>query len=284
MSLTVSRTPLRITLGGGGSDLGADGLCVAAAINVYTYVVVNRNRGSEYILKYSDKVERVSNLEDIEHPLIHACLVAVNCEPGVEIAWLADIDSGMGLGSSASFVVGTLRALGLEQEDAADVACEIDTGWQDQWICATGGVKIITRYMATDLDCNYVGLGRTLRLFNTGMKHDAPRVLLENKRPEQHVLIRQARDAIGAIESSNWDKLAKCFNEQWATKLNAAPTIEHETVNNALMPTLQMPGKKLVGAGNGGYILTCGPGGMTSQFLSDNELPFTINMQGSVIL
>lgn len=283
MSLTVSRTPLRITLGGGGSDLGADGLCVAAAINVYTYVVVNRNRGSEYILKYSDKVERVSNLEDIEHPLIHACLVAVNCEPGVEIAWLADIDSGMGLGSSASFVVGTLRALGLSQEDAADVACEIDTGWQDQWICATGGVKMISRYMAMDIPCSDQFWSNTLRLFSTGMKHDAPKVLLENKRPSQEVLIQQARDAILALKYNSVEVLGKYFNQQWEAKLDAAPTDEHKMIND-LMKCLQMPGKKLVGAGNGGYILTCGPGGMTSLALQNNELSFRLDMEGSVIL
>lgn len=277
MSLTISRTPLRITLGGGGSDLAPDGLCVTAAINLYTYVVVNRNRGSEYILKYSDKVERVSSLEEIQHPLISSCLEALNVEPGIEIAWLSDIDGSMGLGSSASFVVGTLRALGLNEIKAAELAIKLDTGWQDQWACALGGVRLSSKYITKRLNPQ-VKPFINWSLISTDMKHDANQVLKENGRPEQSVLVNEALHVATLLTEIDDEQLlnyelSQSLNFQRRCKFDAAPSLEHNMIQEQFEG---LNAWKLIGAGNGGYVLT-----------SDdmvNGLKFEIDHQGSVIL
>src|SRR5262245_41358197 len=156
--MIITRSPLRVSLGGGGTDLPSyyrehTGFLVAAAINRHVHIVVNRTILPELILKYS-QTERVTNVEDIHHPLVREAmrLTGVAAE-GLEIAALADIPAGTGLGSSGSFCTALLRALHAVRNgnpcaaEVAEQACHIEigrlnepVGKQDQYIAAVGGV------------------------------------------------------------------------------------------------------------------------------------------------
>lgn len=144
----------------------------------------------------------------------------------------------------------------------------------------------MTRHMVNDIECDQIDidLGRSLRLFSTEMKHDTPRVLLENKRPEQEVLVRQAKDSVDALRHGDYNLLSNCFTQQWQAKFRAAPTEEHAAIER-MIDDLSLSGAKLVGAGNGGYILVCDPGiCYVGEKWTERELCFALDMFGSVIL
>ncbi len=113
--MLITRTPLRITLGGGGTDLPSyyeehGGMVVSAAITKHIYISINRTFTDDYFLKYS-QLERVDKPDQIEHPIVREVLRAHDVGPSVEIVSTADIPSGTGLGSSGSFTVGLLKAV-----------------------------------------------------------------------------------------------------------------------------------------------------------------------------
>jgi galactokinase/mevalonate kinase-like predicted kinase len=144
----------------------------------------------------------------------------------------------------------------------------------------------MTRHLATDVEVNALALNRCLRLFNTGMKHDAKEVLEKNHRPEQEVLIQQAQDAIRALEGDDYDALTVCINYQWFSKYGAAPTDEHCIVSKQ-MQKLGFPGMKLIGAGDGGCILAIDPTNEYMPWESDfdtQEILFDIDPWGSQII
>ncbi len=156
--MIITRSPLRITLGGGGTDLPSyyrkyGGFVISAAIDRYVYVTVIKPFISGIYLKYS-KHEKASSVGEIEHPIIREALKILNFqEPQIEITTLADIPSGTGLGSSGSFTTALLKALHLYRHsmilpgDLAELACNIEInrlnqpiGKQDQYIAAYGGL------------------------------------------------------------------------------------------------------------------------------------------------
>ena len=137
--MIITRNPLRITLGGGGTDLPSyyrqhEGFLIAAAIDKYVYVTVTRPFVPGIFLKYS-KLENTSQASEVKHPIIREALQLQMVEseaPQVEITTLADIPSGTGLGSSGSFTTALLKALYtyhrriLPQDELAKLACEIE--------------------------------------------------------------------------------------------------------------------------------------------------------------
>ena len=155
--MLITRTPLRITFGGGGTDLPSfyaeyGGAVLSAAINRYIYISINQTFTDDYFLKYSE-LERVDRPEEIRHPILREVLIEHNVEPALEIVSTADIPAGTGLGSSGAFTVGLLKAIySLRREHStagalAEEACmvEIDrlsrpVGKQDQYIAAYGGL------------------------------------------------------------------------------------------------------------------------------------------------
>src|SRR5579863_9558525 len=160
--MIIARSPLRITFGGGGTDLpsyyrGNEGFLVAAAIDKYVYVTVTRPFSPGIYLKYS-ALEQVSTVEQIRHPLIREALRLQNREISrIEITTLADIPARTGLGSSGSFTTALLKALYAYQrkvahsQELAELACHIEIdrlgepiGKQDQFIAAFGGITCFT--------------------------------------------------------------------------------------------------------------------------------------------
>ena len=197
--MIIARSPLRITLGGGGTDLPSyyrdhGGFLVAAAIDKYVYVSVMRPFTTGIYLKYSH-LEHVERAQDVVHPIIREAIQMLDFKtPQVEITTLADIPAGTGLGSSGSFTTALLKALYahrkrlLHPAELAELAChlEIDRlaepiGKQDQYIAAYGGLtcftfnkddSVVAKPLAVSMDTLF-DLEDNLLLFFTGFSRNA---------------------------------------------------------------------------------------------------------------
>ena len=203
--MLITRSPLRITLGGGGTDLESyykkhGGFLIAAAIDKYVYININKPFISEIFLKYS-KIENVKKIDLIEHGIIRESLRLINPKISqIEITSFADIPAGTGLGSSGSFTTALLKGLNsyenniLNQKELAEQACQIEIkklkepiGKQDQYIAAYGGITCfefckngevrvsplkISKETLYDLEDN-------LLLFFTGYSRSASSILKE---------------------------------------------------------------------------------------------------------
>src|SRR6202142_4136354 len=160
--MIIVRSPLRITLGGGGTDLPSyygdhGGFLIAAAIDRYVYITVYEIFTDEFVVRYSQN-EKVSSIDDIRHPIVReACRLVGLAHGGIEIVSMADIPAGTGLGSSGSFTTALLKALYTHQrqvahsQELAELACHIEIdrlgepiGKQDQFIAAFGGITCFT--------------------------------------------------------------------------------------------------------------------------------------------
>lgn len=291
--MIITRTPLRISLGGGGTDLpsyyekAGHGFLIAAAISKYTYIAVNHNFDNNILLKYSE-VERSSRLEEIKHPLLRECLRSAGIQEAIEISSMADIPTGTGLGSSGSFTVGVLKALSMYQHDLignpeiARMACEIEierlgepVGKQDQYIAAIGGLLGLTFWSNGSVDVKALDLGREVRtrleenllLFYTGVRRSASEVLAEEQASKPRSSrsltenLDQTRD-IGykthaTLLEGDLESFGQILTEQWKLKYDRQPTDTHDMVNYWISEGLKAGaiGGKLVGAGGGGFLL-----------------------------
>jgi D-glycero-alpha-D-manno-heptose-7-phosphate kinase len=288
----ITRTPLRISLGGGGTDLPSfykqnGGMVVAAAIDKYVYIGINRTFTDDYFIKYSE-LERVATPAEVTHPIVREALLAHDLGPALEIVSLADIPAGTGLGSSGTFTVGLLRALyALKREHVsahalAEEACSIEidrlgraVGKQDQYIAAFGGITCFE--FCSDGRVQVVPLGisqRTLHdleehllLFFTGYSRDADRVLADQKQRSEvgdPAMIEGLRAIAGIgervktmLEAGDTPGFARLMHEHWERKKQrsaqmSSPKIDHWYEVGIASGAL---GGKLVGAGGGGFLL-----------------------------
>lgn len=291
--MIITRTPLRISLGGGGTDLpgyyrnNGGGFLVAAAITKYVYVAVHDNFEPSILLKYS-KIERKSKVADVEHPLIREALQYTGVDRAVEVTSMADVPAGTGLGSSGTFAVGLLRALFAYQRqyvanaDVAELAChlEIDLlnepcGKQDQYIAAIGGLTAFEFNADDTVTAHSVqmpGLTRqrideNLLLFYTGLRRSAAEELRALDAgtavpgSSMNANLDSVRDCgrrtLAALESGDLDSFGQLLTEQWKLKYERARTPVHDQVDGWIETGLRAgaAGGKLVGAGGGGFLL-----------------------------
>lgn len=255
--MITTRTPLRITLGGGGSDLElGHGICLAATIDKYVTVTVSESWDDDYLLHYS-QTERVKSVDDIQHRIIREVFRTLDVPPGIEVSSLADVPAGTGLGNSGAFTVGLIKALRPDWSPlaVAKLACEIDIGQQDQWSAAFGGLNVYgfgggsVSPVETTLDC--------FALYYTGMKHDAAEVLTGPPKTNR-VAIDQINAMVSALEDNDLRTVGGLLTEQWRAKFRAAPTPRHATIDSWIRRGTDMAGAcggKLIGAGDGGFIL-----------------------------
>jgi D-glycero-alpha-D-manno-heptose-7-phosphate kinase len=291
--MIIARSPLRITLGGGGTDLASyygehEGFLVAAAIDKYVYVTVMRPFKPGVYLKYS-ALEQVAAVADVKHPIIREALQLLNLDvPQIEITTLADIPAGTGLGSSGSFTTALLKALFTHcrkvahSQELAELACDIEInrlgepiGKQDQYIAAFGGITCMTFHkdhrvtvqplrvsMETMFD-----LEDNLLLFFTGFNRSAGSVL-----KDQHDR-SQARDAgilrnldyvksLGfrskeALESGDLVRFGELMHEHWEYKKRRSDAVSNQQIDGwySLAMKNGAIGGKLVGAGGGGFLM-----------------------------
>ena len=291
--MIITRSPLRISLGGGGTDLPSyyrkhGGFVLSAAINRYVYITVNEAFRPRIILKYS-KLEDVERWEDIQHPIIREALRLTGVTgPYLEIVSLSDIPAGTGLGSSGSFTTALLRALHtmnrnfVPPRELAEQACHIEidllkepVGKQDQYIAAFGGITCFEflpddRVIAEPLKIGsetLVNLEDNLLLFFTGASRSAAEVLrdqdtrtrdnasemLENLHHTKH-LGHESRDALLA---GDLRKFAELMHVHWEHKKKRSPGISSSLIDEMyeLARANGALGGKLIGAGRGGFLM-----------------------------
>jgi D-glycero-alpha-D-manno-heptose-7-phosphate kinase len=319
----ITRTPLRVTLGGGGTDLPSyfrrrGALVISAAISKYVYIGVNRTFTDDYLLKYSE-MERVREVSAIRHPIIREVLTMHAVGPALELVSLADIPAGTGLGSSGAFTVGLLRALhAFKREhvataDLAEEACHVEidrlrraVGKQDQYIAAFGGLTCFEvspdgRICVSPLRVSNTtlhDLEERLLLFFTGYSRDADSVLREqDARAEagDAALLAQLDQVAGnasrvreALERGDASAFAALMHEHWERKRGrglSTPAIDRWYEVARAHGAL---GGKLVGAGAGGFLMLYAgdPAALRQAMAGEglSELRFTFDQDGSTVM
>lgn len=290
--MIITRTPLRISLGGGGTDLPSfyhryGGVVVSAAIDKYIYIAINRTFSDDYFIKYS-ALERVLNVEDIEHPIVREALLLHNVGPAVEIISMADIPAGTGLGSSGSFTVGLLRALyafkrePMSASALAEEACHIEidlldrsVGKQDQYIGAFGGLTCFEFFADDKVRVSPLSISQAtlhdleehLLLFFTGYSRDADTMLTDQRRRTESgddamidnlsSIATIGRSVKDALENGDTRRFAALMHEHWLHKVQRTAGMATADVNRwyDIGVANGALGGKLVGAGAGGFLL-----------------------------
>jgi D-glycero-alpha-D-manno-heptose-7-phosphate kinase len=288
----ITRTPLRISLGGGGTDLpwyyrSHGGFLIAAAITKHIYVAVHQNFEQAVFLKYS-AIERVGHAADVQHPLIREALLHCGLTSGIEVSSMADIPAGTGLGSSGAFAVGLVKALLAYQHrlasnaEIAEIACHLEierlgepVGKQDQYIAALGGITAIEFRSDDSVVAEPVPmpdevrqlLQENLLLFYTGVRRSASEELRASNTGEDvsDTAVRTNLDevkrsgyrSLDALSRGDLDTFADLLSEQWALKYARSPSDQHRIIDEWIRQGLKAGalGGKLVGAGGGGFLL-----------------------------
>ncbi len=291
--MIITRSPLRITLGGGGTDLPSyyrdhSGFVISAAIDKYVYVTVMRPFTPGIYLKYS-RLEHVGTVDEVLHPIIREALALVGFNtPQVEITTLADIPAGTGLGSSGSFTTALLKALYahrrrlLHPHELAELACEIEinklgepVGKQDQYIAAYGGITCLTfgrdgSVHAEPLEApinTMFTLEDNLLLFFTGYSRTAGSILAD----QQHRTTANDREMLDnlhfvkdlgvrsrrALEQGDTNTFGALMHEHWEHKKRRSRGMSNPQIDEwyELGRKNGALGGKLVGAGGGGFLM-----------------------------
>jgi len=291
--LIITRSPLRISLGGGGTDLPSyyrkhSGFVLSAAINRYVYITINEAFRPRIILKYS-KLEDVERWEDIQHPIIREALRLTGVQgPYLEIVSLSDIPAGTGLGSSGSFTTALLRALHtmnrnfVPPRELAEQACHIEidllkepVGKQDQYIAAFGGITCFEflpddRVVAEPLKIaseTLANLEDNLLLFFTGASRSAAEVLRDQDRRTRdnasemlenlHHTKQLGHASRDALLAGDLRKFADLMHVHWEHKKKRSPGISSSRIDEMyeLARANGALGGKLIGAGGGGFLM-----------------------------
>jgi D-glycero-alpha-D-manno-heptose-7-phosphate kinase len=290
--MLITRTPLRISIGGGGTDLPSyysrgGGFLVSAAIDKYVYIGINRTFTDDYFLKYS-ALERVKEVDEIDHSIIRSVLAVHDVGPALEIVSLADIPAGTGLGSSGSFTVGLLRALyAFKREhvtagDLAESAADIEinmlgraAGKQDHYIAAFGGITCFELEPDGTVHVSPLGIStKTLHdleehllMFFTGYSREAD-TLLEDQRKRSEAgdeemranleeVERLGRKIRDVLEAGQTKAFAALMHEHWLRKRERSSSMSNESINRWYDVGIENGalGGKLIGAGGGGFLL-----------------------------
>jgi D-glycero-alpha-D-manno-heptose-7-phosphate kinase len=291
--MIITRSPLRITLGGGGTDLPSyyrehGGFLVAAAIDRYVYVTVMRPFTPGIFLKYSS-LEHVEAADEVSHPIIREAIKMAGFRtPQIEITALADIPAGTGLGSSGSFTTALLKALYahrrrlLHPMELAELACQIEIdrlgepiGKQDQYIAAYGGLTCFTFHrdggveavpLAMPIDAMF-NLEDNLLLFFTGFSRSAGSILADQHdrtRADDAEMLRNLHYVkdLGlrskeALESGNTTRFGELMHEHWEHKKKRSKGVTNPRIDEwyDLGRRNGAIGGKLVGAGGGGFLM-----------------------------
>ena len=283
--MIISKTPLRMSFVGGGSDLPAfyrehGGAVLSTAIDKYIYVTVNKRFDDSFRVSYS-RTEEVATAAEVQHPLARECLTLVGFTGGVEVTSIADIPAkGPGLGSSSSFVVGMLRALYaytgrfVSAATIAKEACEIEIercgepiGKQDQYAAAFGGLNVIRFHPDGSVDVEPVicpmdviaKLQAQLLTFYTGGTRSASAQLAGDtaKQAALRTMVSLVGDARRALQDGDLDGFGEILHENWRLKASLAREISNSQIDDWYRRARSAGaiGGKLLGAGGSGFLL-----------------------------
>ena len=291
--MIITRSPLRITLGGGGTDLPSyyrqfGGFLIAAAIDKYVYVTVMRPFTEGIFLKYS-QLEKVSCVDEIKHPIIREAIRLLNFKtPQLEITTLADIPSGTGLGSSGSFTTALLKALFAHRRrlllpgELAEMACDIEmnklgepSGKQDQYIAAYGGITCfefnpdgtVKAYpLPISMDTLF-DLEDNLLLFFTGFSRSSGDILKDQDNRSKsadpqmlqnmHYVKELGLCSKKALVDGKTHEFGALLHEHWMHKRQRSTGMSNPQVDEWYDLAMKHGalGGKLVGAGGGGFLM-----------------------------
>ena len=322
--MIISRTPLRVSFCGGGTDIDdfsmsepKGGRVVSAALSRYVYVTINRRFDDRLRASYST-MEDVDSLDKIQHDLIREALRLTGIDSGIEITTIADIPGqGTGLGSSSTVTVGLLNAMHafqgrkVSKEQLAEEACqiEIDTlgapiGRQDQYAASFGGVNSI-RFGENGVKVEPIEVSEGLAkkfsenftLVFTGLTRSASKVLSEESDDRSDKIRRMkeirnhADEAASHIEQENLDSLGAILNKTWLSKREVSSIVTNKQIDDLYERAISSGaiGAKLLGAGNGGFLLVCGNRhlrGILQRDLGESHrmFPLEIDFSGSKII
>jgi D-glycero-alpha-D-manno-heptose-7-phosphate kinase len=292
VSVITTRAPLRLSLGGGGTDLPSyyrehEGFLVAGAIDKYVYMMVHTVFQRRYRMKYSE-FEEVANATDIKHPLLREAILRYWRGAPLEIASVADVPAGTGMGSSGSFTVALLKALALARrmsvtpQGLAEQACEIEidilgepVGKQDQYVAAHGGVCAYTFHKDDTVtveplelqEQTLTELRNNMLLFYTGASRSASGILADQVKrtalgdgdmlANLHRIKEMGYQSAELLTTGDLFGYAELMHEHWQLKRSRSPGMTDENIDNlyTLARRSGVIGGKLVGAGGGGFLL-----------------------------
>jgi D-glycero-alpha-D-manno-heptose-7-phosphate kinase len=291
--MIITRSPLRISLGGGGTDLPSyyeehGGFLMAAAIDKHVYINVFRRFEEGFVLKYS-QYETAGQMDEIRHPIIRESLKLVGVrERNLEITSMADIPAGTGLGSSGSFTTALLKALHalrkniVRPAEIAAQACQIEidilrepVGKQDQYIAAVGGVTSFhfmpggsVEVVPVEIDEETLfNLQDNLLMFFTGYTRSASKILKEQDDKTKgldkamvdnlHFVKELGVLSKDALESGNLREFARLMDVHWQRKKQRSGGMSNATINDLYDYAMANGalGGKLIGAGGGGFLM-----------------------------
>ena len=291
--MIITRSPLRISLGGGGTDLPSyyrkhSGFLIAAAIDRYVYITLHQTFVPDLIVKYS-KLERVARAQDVQHPIIREALKFVGIDGSyLEMTSMADIPAGTGLGSSGSFTTALLKALHaykkniVHRQDLAEQACTIEIdllkepiGKQDQYIAAYGGLTCFQflpngQVEATPLKIEsetLYNLEDNLLLFFTGYSRSAGSILKEQDEKSRqsdrdmtdnlHFVKELGYQSQEALEVGDLQRFGELMNVHWEHKKRRSGGMSNSDIDTWYQLAMENGafGGKLIGAGGGGFLM-----------------------------
>src|SRR5258706_789242 len=286
--MIITRTPLRISLAGGGSDLPAfyreeAGHVVSATIDKYVYLMVNEKYDGNVRVSYT-RTENVEHARDVAHPLVRACLEMAGIRRGIEIVSVAGVPHGTGLGSSSAFTVSLLAALYAHlgefrpADSLAHDACQIEIercaqpiGKQDQYAAAHGGLRKYTFYPGGGVSSETIplpiethdALVSHLLLLDTGLRRDAGVILaaqqaaMQDSRARANVraMANLAQTMHDALRCGRWHEVGEILETAWGLK--RALGTSNDQIDGWYSAAKQAGaiGGKVCGAGAGGFLL-----------------------------
>jgi D-glycero-alpha-D-manno-heptose-7-phosphate kinase len=293
--MIVTKTPLRVSFFGGGSDIPEfyqenEGLCVSTTINSYIYLAVNRCVADHLKVVYSE-LELTDDIENIKHNRVREVLKHYDLTSNMEICSFSDMPTkGTGLGSSSTFTVGLINAVhrikynkSIDQHTLAELASYIEIekcgepiGKQDQFASAYGGLREY-RFNKYDVYTKPVpvsfftlqNLNNNILFFNTGTNRLASSVLteqVENLKQNTNVsytktLVNMAENSIKFLESNKLDDFGALLNDAWTVKKKLSSNVSNERIDDMYERCMKNGalGGKILGAGGGGYLMVYVP-------------------------
>ncbi|MEE3310248.1 MAG: GHMP kinase [Candidatus Thermoplasmatota archaeon] len=316
--MIISRTPVRVSFCGGGTDLPAyyegsenGGLVTSLALAKHIHVTVNKRFDNSVRVGYS-QTEIVDDFEDLEHELVREAMRLTGVTDSVEITTIADIPSrGTGLGSSSALTVGLLNALHTyaghtpDAAQLAEEACRIEIeilgqpiGRQDQYAAAFGGSNQIA-FLSDDsvivnpIELDAETLASNYFLVYTGITRKASDILVkqsastDNKRTDLDVLRQQAVAVRNALELGDHSTVGQLLGASWQIKRNLVDGITATALDELYTSVIELgaTGGKLLGAGGGGFFLFQGPSEIRTQVEKTHKvIPLVMDSAGSTII
>ncbi len=326
--MILARAPMRISLGGGGTDLPSyytryGGFILSAAINKYLYIYVNRPAADDLIrVKYS-RYEQVERVEDIQHDLVRPALQLLNLNGCIEIASMADVPAGTGLGSSGTYLVALLTALfELKREKVptqalAELACHIEmdlaghpVGKHDHYLAAFGGITCLDierdgKVTVTPLRISITTteeLRSRILLFFTGITRSSQDILEEQRQGTEagdaavveslHRTKELGHRIKEVLEQGDLDRFGLLLDEHWQNKKRRSGKISDPRIDRwyEIAKENGALGGKIIGAGGGGFLMLYCPnetkGAVRRAMAAEGlrEMPYDFDFEGAKVL